>query len=227
MLRSALKIILRSLLTIIIIVALYALAAFSLPFITVNNSFTNNKEGVKIFVLSNGVHTDIVVPANTTHKNWTVPFPRQNFDVTDSIYNYVGFGWGDKGFYLDTPTWADLKFSTAFKASFGLGSTAMHVRYLKQPKINAEKCVELIINSIQYKELISLVENSFQKNNDLVIKIDHPGYGSFDRFYEAKGTYSAFKTCNIWTNNCLKKTGVKVAIWSPFSKGLIHSLKQE
>jgi len=32
--------------------------------------------------------------------------------------DWLAFGWGDKGFYLNTPTWADLKFSTAVKAAF-------------------------------------------------------------------------------------------------------------
>lgn len=49
-----------------------------------------------------------------------IPFSQTKGKSTD--FNYIAFGWGDKGFYLDTPTWADLKFSTAFKAAFGWDS---------------------------------------------------------------------------------------------------------
>jgi uncharacterized protein (TIGR02117 family) len=217
---------LKSLLLIIAFLALYMIAAFTLPHISVNTEFVNKEDSVKIFVRSNGVHTDILVPATNQFKDWTRTFQKGNFDVKDSIHNYLGFGWGDKGFYLDTPTWDDLTFSTAFKATFGLSSTAMHVRYFKTPKVKKEKCVQLFISEDQYKKLIQLIEASFKKQNEEFQKIDHPGYGEEDRFYEAIGTYSAFKTCNVWTNNCLKEIGIKVALWSPFSAGLISSLPQ-
>ena len=41
----------------------------------------------------------------------------------------ISIGWGDKGFYLDTPTWAELKLSTALIAGFGLGNAALHITY--------------------------------------------------------------------------------------------------
>ncbi|MBA3664118.1 MAG: TIGR02117 family protein [Bacteroidetes bacterium] len=226
MLKRVFKLVLKTFLVIVLALGTYMLAAFTLPNITVNNSFVNKKEGVKIYIVSNGVHTDIVVPVKNKNRDWTKLFPPESFDVKDSIYNYMAFGWGDKGFYLDTPTWGDLTFSTAFKAAFGIGSTAMHVRYLKLPNIIPDKTVALIIDEKSYNELIQLIEKSFEKTNDAVIKIDHPGYNDHDRFYEANGTYSAFKTCNVWTNTCLKTIGVKVSVWSPFSKGLINSLKQ-
>lgn len=210
----------------IICLGLYLVSAFTLPRITVNNEFVNKEDSINIFVRSNGVHTDIIVPAVNRYKNWTEAFQKESFDVKDSLHNYLGFGWGDKGFYLDTPEWDDLTFSTAFKATFGLSSTAMHVRYFKKPKVKKEKCVQLFISENQYRKLVNLIEDSFKKENDAFLKIDHPGYGDQDRFYEAIGTYSAFKTCNVWTNNCLKETGIKVAVWSPFSAGLINSLPQ-
>ena len=31
---------------------------------------------------------------------------------------FVSFGWGDKNFYANTPTWKDVTFSVGFKALF-------------------------------------------------------------------------------------------------------------
>lgn len=59
-------------------------------------------------------------------------------------FNYIAFGWGDKGFYLDTPTWADLKFSTAFKAAFWMGQSAMHTTYYREVK-EGEDCKRLCL----------------------------------------------------------------------------------
>lgn len=220
------KIILRTILTLISAVIIYLAAAYTLPYITVNNSFKNETDGIKIYVSSNGVHTDIIVPINSKLKDWRTNFPAEKFDVKDSAYNHLSFGWGDKGFYLDTPTWDDLTVSTAVTAALGLGETAMHVTYRKQPKLNSKSIVCLTITQENYEKLINYIENSFEKKDNAIQLIEHPGYGNNDRFYEALGSYSAFKTCNIWTNQGLKKIGVKVAVWSPAESGLMRSLKQ-
>lgn len=225
MIKKILKTIFKTLLVFVLLIVLYLGAAYTLPYITVNNNFSASKEGIKIFIVSNGVHTDVVLPAKNKLKNWQLVFPKETFDVTDSSFCYTAFGWGDKGFYLNTPTWADLKFSTAFKATFGLSGTAMHVRYLREPKLN-EKCAEIMIDENRYKKLVSYIEESFEKKENNFVRIDHRGYGDFDRFFEARGVYSAIKTCNVWTNMALKHIGVKVAFWSPFSPGLMSSLKR-
>lgn len=225
MIRLIFRMLIKLLLLIIILVAIYLIAAFTLPYITVNNAFKNAENGIKIFVITNGVHTDIVLPANTDYKNWQADFPPATFNVTSPAYSYIGFGWGDKGFYLETPTWDDLKFSTAFKAVFALSETAMHITYLKEPNTADGDCVELHITEAQYRILIDYIESSFEKNENGIMLINHEGYGAHDRFYEAIGSYSLFKTCNTWTHKGLKKAGVKAAVWSPFSKGLMRSLK--
>jgi uncharacterized protein (TIGR02117 family) len=210
--------------TLAVCLIIYGLAAYTLPLIKVNSDFKNSETGVKLFVISNGVHTDIILPVKTEVKDWTKIFPKDNFSVTDTSYNYISFGWGDKGFYLQTPTWNDLKFSTAFKAAFGLSETAMHVSYVKEKKQQNERCRELKIDSLRYKQLIHFIEASFDIKKDGLELINHPGYGHFDRFYEAKGRYSLFKTCNIWTNNALVEIKVQTALWSPLAEGLMASL---
>ncbi len=188
-----------------------------------NNSFVPEKKGISILVISNGVHTDIAMPAITPYKDWTTSFPKDTFDVSNPLYSHIAFGWGDKGFYLDTPEWSDLQASTAFNADFGLSTAAMHVRYLKDRRAK-ENCVEVFISEAAYMELVQVIESSFKQDPAGPIKINYTGYGQFDRFYEAEGTYSLFNTCNSWTNHALQKTGVKVACWSPFAAGLMKSL---
>ena len=41
-------------------------------------------------------------------------------------------GRGDKGFYLQTPQWSDLKFSVAFNAVFDFSTAAMHATFYPQ-----------------------------------------------------------------------------------------------
>lgn len=205
---------------------LYFFCAFTLPHIPVNNQNKSTKsDSVCIYILSNGVHTDIAVPENNYLKNWQAMFPKDTFQLNDPYYSYLAFGWGNKDFYLNTPEWSDLKLSTAFSAAVGLGESAMHVSYLRPPTKLSRKKVALIISSDQYKKLVNYIEQSFCFANGCVTRINHPGYGNFDLFYEATGHYSLFKTCNVWTNNALKACGVKTGFWTPFADGLMRSIQ--
>ncbi len=205
--------------------AFYFLCAFTLPNIQINKQESTAKtDSVCIFVISNGVHTDIAVPGENKIKNWLITFPKDSFNLKDSSSNYLAFGWGDKGFYLNTHEWSDLKASTAFKAAFGLGGSAMHIRYLNPPKKLSDKKIALTISSEQYKKLVTYIEQSFCLTNGCVTKINHAGYGDSDLFYEAEGKYNLIKTCNVWTNKALKFSGIKTGLWTPFADGLMRSL---
>ncbi|MDK7354048.1 DUF2459 domain-containing protein, partial [Rothia aeria] len=70
-----------------------------------------------------------------------------------------------------------------------------------------------IINSI--KETII-----WQNNHPIYIETNAQ-YGEDDAFYEANGKYSIFYTCNTWTNNVLKKAGLKASFWAAFDDGLM------
>ncbi len=133
---------------------------------------------------------------------------------------YIGFGWGDKGFYLNTPEWADLKFSTAFNAAFYLGTSAMHATFYKQIR-ESESCVKIKISKAEYEKLIAYIETSFQYDKDgNPLLINATTYGQNDSFYEANRKYHLFYTCNTWANNALKASDQKAALWTPSDKGI-------
>ncbi|MDQ3077986.1 MAG: DUF2459 domain-containing protein, partial [Pseudomonadota bacterium] len=52
------------------------------------------------------------------------------------------------------------------------------------------------------------------------VRIDHPGYGPRDAFYEGFGRATAIDTCNQWVASRLRLAGVKAPPWSPFAEGL-------
>src|SRR6186713_926771 len=108
----------------------YLIADFGLSRITIEGEADSRNE-VEIFIKSNGVHTDIIVPVKTAQMDWSKEIRFINTIANDSTMPFLGIGWGDKGFYLETPTWADLKFSTALKAAFGLSTTAIHATYYR------------------------------------------------------------------------------------------------
>jgi uncharacterized protein (TIGR02117 family) len=216
------------LLTIISLLLIYVLAAWLLPYIPVNkNAQREGPEEISIYIKTNGVHTDIVAPMHSPLIDWNTIVPFENTDSKDTTFQYASFGWGDKGFYLETPNWSDLKFSVAFKAMFHLGASAMHVTFYKDMPLT-EKCKEIKISKQEYEQLIIYIKKSFQYDaNDKTIQIitNNDGYGADDAFYEAAGVYDLFHTCNTWANNALKAANQKACLWTALDKGIFYQYK--
>ncbi|MBW7676769.1 TIGR02117 family protein [Chryseobacterium chendengshani] len=216
--------VLKSLGIIIGIIVLYAVLGFLLPFIEVSAKDDNEKKEIPIYIYTNGVHTDIVMPVKNELHDWSAKIPFSNTTSKNTDYNYVGIGWGDKGFYLDTPTWADLKFSTAVKAAFWLSESAMHTSFYKT-MTEASDCKKIMISKTQYQNLVKFVDAKFDKdqNGNYILIPTNAVYSDNDAFYDAKGRYSFLDTCNTWANNALKSAGQKAALWTPTDYGIfIH-----
>ena len=199
---------------------MYVLAAYSFSKITIDKE-PDTKPEVEIFILTNGVHTDIVMPTKNHQIDWSKQVQFQNTKSADSTYKYIAMGWGDKGFYLETPEWSDLKASVAFKAATGLSTTAIHATYYKRMK-QGNDCKSMMISKEQYERLITFITDSFQKDgsgNFLPIKTN-ANYSKTDAFYEANGSYSIIHTCNTWANNALKASGQKCCFWTPMDSGI-------
>lgn len=213
------------LLAIVAFLVIYALAVWLLPYIAVNKDAGKNGEGdISIYIKTNGVHTDIVMPVKNEVMDWTRFIKYEHTDAQDTTMQYVGVGWGDKGFYLQTPEWKDLKFSVAFKAMFHLGSSALHATFYKQIT-TGEDCKEIKITTAEYSKLVDYVEKSFKKDdsgNSIHIPSKDDGYGETDVFYEANGRYDFFNTCNTWANRALKACDQRACLWTALDSGIFY-----
>lgn len=221
-LKTTLKFLLKTLLGITTFLILYILAVLIFSRIPVNSNPSKPEKGIEVYLLSNGVHTDIVVPVKSQTIDWSESVQFQHTKSKDTTANYLAFGWGDKGFYLNTPTWADLKFSTAFNAASGFSTSAMHCTFYKRMKED-ELCKKIIITEKQYQQLVAFIQNSFELENNQIMKIETDAvYGNHDIFYEAKGSYNLFYTCNTWTNSALKTASQKASLWTVYDKGILY-----
>ena len=200
----------------------YLLIVTLLSFVSVNEDFAENQKEIPIYILTNGVHTDVVLPLKSEHYDWTNQLKPEHTKAKDSTYQYAALGWGDKGFYMETPTWADLKASTELKAASGLSTTAMHVTFYKDLK-ESKSCKKLQISFDNYKKLILFINESFQTKSGEFLKIETDAvYGKHDVFYEANGSYSLFYTCNSWANQALKAANQKASLWTISDSGIFR-----
>src|SRR4051812_5134832 len=90
--RSALRIAVRALLPFLAIPSLYILAALLLGMIPANADWHEARDGVRIFVRTNGVHTWVMVPTVSPDMDWRPLVPGS--DLKDPRWgrgNYVAF----------------------------------------------------------------------------------------------------------------------------------------
>lgn len=219
--KKVLKYIIMTFMGLMAFFALTALTAWICSQITVNEDFAEcQKDAIVVYVMSNGVHTDLVVPMKNEVMDWSLFIDPSRCKVNASDAKYVAFGWGDKGFYLDTPTWADLKFSTAFKAMFFLSSSAMHVTFHDEPQIS-DDCKRICISHENYTKMVSYIKEGFKIESNHIMLIENASYGEHDIFYDGIGSYSMFHTCNTWTNNGLKSCGLRACSWTLFDDAIL------
>lgn len=210
------KITLKTILWVLSIPVLYVLIALLLSSITVGGKEFNNIEKKEIYLSSNGVHLDIVIP-----------FENVSDDLKDGLQveeaKYLSFGWGDENFYLNTPTWGDLTFKNAMGAMFLESTSLVHLtRHFKQDK----NWVKVALDGEQLHQINEYIQAAFLVNPDgSKMLLENKGYGRYDDFYKAHGSYSCFKTCNSWVNTGFKISGLKSCYWTPFDFGLLNKYK--
>ncbi len=209
--------ILKYLLYILVLPAIYLIISLILTEITIERKANSSISNKFIFLNSNGVHLEIILSIKDVHPQL----------LKDLIYseneNYLSFAWGDENFYINTPTWNDLTFNNAFQALFMKSSTLMHVTRYRNKQ---SSWIKIEVNEDELKKLNKYIFNSFKKDkkgNKIILK--NKGYSRTDNFYKAKGNYSCFKTCNTWVNSGFIKSGLKSSFWTPFDYGLIKKYK--
>jgi uncharacterized protein (TIGR02117 family) len=201
----------------LLIPVIYIIISLILSSITVDRIVNNESSEKLIYLNTNGVHLDFVIPI-------------KNVDslVLSGIKNignqkFLSFGWGDENFYINTPTWGDLTFSNAFRAMFLESSTLMHVTRYKQRRSD---WIEIKVTKSELRKLNNYLLKTFEVDeNGMKIILKNKGYSSIDDFYKAKGSYSLLKTCNSWVNIGFKESGLKSCLWTPFDFGLINKYK--
>ena len=200
---------------------LYLLSAAVLSRIAVNTEEVLQGEET-IWLLSNGAHTDIVMPVKNAFFDWQTIVSEQDTRGKGQS-RYIALGWGCRKFYLETPTWADLKLTTAFQAITGQGGTLMHATFYNEIPTD-EQSVSLSLSAAQYRQLVIHIAQTFvlQEGRGVLVPTDAV-YGDTDAFYEAKGHYQLFFTCNTWTNKMLKNSGIRACVWTPFASGVMRN----
>ena len=203
--------------------ALYVLAALVGSLVPVNRGWSESERGVTVYIANNGVHADLILPASAAGLDWRPLLPKRHFAGADGDARWVAFGAGERRVYLDTPRWRDITLPTIWAGLTG-GERVMHVEWVGDPAYAARA---IRLRPEEYRRLWQSIRAEFDLDPaGRPVRIDHPGYGASDAFYEGRGKATAIRTCNSWASDRLRTAGVETGLWTPFAQGLVWRYRE-
>lgn len=208
---TAFRIVGRAITIPVLIAGGYAVAGLVGGALPANAGWTPPERGVRIFVESNGIHVGIVVPKVAAGVDWRGRAPGADLrDPRYAGYDHLAIGWGERAFFLDTATWADVRPGTVLHAARGSDATLMHVEHVPAPRPGGDVRA-IVLRPDEYRRLSARILDGFAPTATA-----YRGYAANDVFYAARGHYDAVHTCNAWVGDALRRAGVRIGRWTPF-----------
>ncbi|UCI06194.1 TIGR02117 family protein [Mesorhizobium sp. B1-1-8] len=181
-------------------------------------------EGTRhILVLRNPIHTDIAIPVDDGVRRRFHFLADAGLPIDAPSARYLVFGWGGRAFYLETPTWSELKAVPVLKA-LTVDASVMHVDVAGAVLEPHPDVAGFDIDGEHFSALLDYIAASFQQRPNGPVVIDNAGYSRFDRFYEANGHFNALVGCNTWTAAGLRTAGLRTGWWNPLPVSLWWSM---
>lgn len=180
-------------------------------------------DAVTIYVMTNGFHTDIVVPSVSDAKDWrplmqTSPITAYSLDAP-----LIAFGWGSEAAYTELGTLADLSTGLMLKA-IAFDRSVVHVQPLAAIRIG-ESVRRFRLTPDGYRSLVGHIEDSLQPSgNGEPVTLAGVTHGMGDAFLRGRDRFWLLRSCNVWVGEALRKAGLSVGLWTPLAQSLMWSL---
>lgn len=179
--------------------------------------------GREILLLANPIHTDIALPVDDEVRAAFADLIPAGLPVDMPGVDYLVFGWGGRSFYIETPSWGDIRPLPVLRA-LTVDRSVMHVS-VAGPIDLSHPTVRLLATTVEGRSrMIATIRASFAREDNIPIVISGASYGPDDSFFEANGAFNAFLGCNTWTAAMLRAGGVRTGWWTPLPQLLDLSI---
>jgi uncharacterized protein (TIGR02117 family) len=177
-------------------------------------------DSVKIFIVSHGWHTGIVLPV-TSIRNHSL----HSLIQSDSI-RYFEIGWGEYDFYRSPDPGA----YDYIKASLWPTASALHIVQIDE---NIETyfpysdIIHLNISAARFDSVCNFIDASLLKTEDGHLVDGGMGIYGNSRFYMGREKYYFPKTCNVWTARVLVIAGFDLTpLWYQRATPLMNRMSK-
>ena len=178
-------------------------------------------KSVEILVITNPIHTDIAIPANSETLQLFGFLSESGLPLNAPGVRWIVFGWGGRDFYTQTPTFSDMKLVPVLKA-LTLDRSVLHVELAGEIDPSLPNIKSIPISIPGSKAIYSKIAESFDSRFPAALEVQ--GYGQNDRFYDAKGGFNVLLGCNTWAARMLRTAGLQTGFWNPLPQSLGLSL---
>lgn len=204
----------------LLIVGLYFLAALIGSAIPANPDWREPEHGITLFVETNGVHVSLIVPMAAAGQDLSNLIRPEHLADRDLYGTHAMIGWGHGRVYRNARTWGDVQVGDVASAIVGSDDTTLHIYHLVDPR-PAPHRKRFRVSQQDYAKIIGAIRSTFRLAADGQSRA-YPAYAPDNLFYDSKGHYSAYTTCNEWTGAVLRKAGVRIGIWTPMPGGVMR-----
>ena len=174
----------------------------------------------RILLLAGPIHTDIALPLDARTRERFGFLQEAGVPIGHPGGVWLVVGWGSRAFYLETPTWADLRPSPVLRAATW-DDSVLHVDVAGPILLPQEGVLALDLSAEAREGLEQAILATFQSRD----AIPGAGYGATDRFFEATGGFNLLLGCNTWTGAMLREAGLRTGAWTPLPRTLLWSLR--
>jgi uncharacterized protein (TIGR02117 family) len=203
-----------------LVVGLYFAAALIGGLIPANPGWREPKEGISIFVETNGVHVSLILPISSRGADLAGVIRPEHLANRALYGTHAMIGWGHGRVYRSAQAWKDVKSGDIGSAVVGSDDTTLHIYHLIDPQPNSNR-KQFRVSEAQYHLIVKNVRATFRLAKDGQ-STAHPAYGPNNLFYDSNGRYSAINTCNEWTAGVLRRAGVQIGAWTPMPGGVMR-----
>ncbi|HHP7230010.1 MAG TPA: DUF2459 domain-containing protein [Xenococcaceae cyanobacterium] len=178
----------------------------------------------RVCVVNWGYHSDILISAQNAIFDWSNYLSINNEGINAFSDDYLGFGWGERTWYINPPTRLDRFIFQGLNAFFTPNQAVLRVqRYPSFPQYQEIECVG--VSRTNYLKLIEFIKQSFQKDQSgkIVPVLNKPQENPI--FYEAQGVYSLLNNSNHWTAKGLRIADINTPLWAGHSAAIMRILE--
>jgi uncharacterized protein (TIGR02117 family) len=178
----------------------------------------------RILVLTNPIHTDIAIPIDEAVRERFAFLGDAGMAAAHPDARWLIFGWGGRAFYLETPTWSELKAGPVLKA-LTVDRSVLHVDVAGEIAEPHPAVTSFEVGERAFERLTAFIAASFARAGGRPEAVPGASYFGTDRFFEAEGAFNALLGCNTWTARALREAGLRTGWWNPLPVTLAASLR--
>lgn len=161
-----------------------------------------------VHVASNGWHATLVLPREAVVASGLLPEAEHFPDAA-----FLEFGWGDRVYFPAEEKTIGMTLDAALVPT----PAVMHVAGLSAPPSVPEDgdadagVIELALTETEQLRLLESVTADFERVQGGPAEPSSEGLSPGSRFYDARGEFHLFNTCNTWTARKLRAAGLDVS----------------